>query len=199
MPAEEINMLKSLKTLTVFELTFITILGVTIGAIFWTWTFVTSFISPFLEVFGLSYIFISLWMLSAVFPAYIVRKPGVALLSSLIAAFIEGLLSKWGIMALAWGGVQGLFAEIGFALFLYRRWDYKSLTLSIFLASYSGYFMDFFLRKYYLLSSTIWVTQLLTILISIPLFCLLPTLILTKKLYKNGLLNSFKISEIKEL
>lgn len=170
-------------------------MGVTIGVILWTWTFLTSLITPFLEVFGLSYIFFSLWMFAAIFPPYVIRKPGVAFVSSLIAAFIEGLLSKWGLMALLWGATQGLFAELTFALFLYKKWNSKVLFLAILLSSLSGYMIDFFFKKYWLLSPGLLMTHFASLVVSVPIFCLIPTLFLTKRLVTSGLLNSFKIME----
>lgn len=63
-----------------------------------------------------------LWFLPAILAAIIVRKPGAALVAEMIAATVEALLGgHWGYTTLVSGLAQGIGAEIGFALFAYRR------------------------------------------------------------------------------
>ena len=66
------------------------------------------------------------WLLAGVLCGYIIRRPGAALAGELIAAFISSMLpggaGASGEILLS-GLIQGVGAEIIFALFLYRRWD----------------------------------------------------------------------------
>ena len=126
MPAEERIMNKTLalfKSLTIFEIVLTTVLAVALGVAFWGWTFVYEIAKPFLKVSGLSYSVAGFWIFASVFLSQIIRKPGIAIIASVIAAFIESLLTHWGIMSVLWGLVQGLGAEVIFFLFFYKKWD----------------------------------------------------------------------------
>lgn len=63
------------------------------------------------------------WLFAGVLAAVIVRKPGAALFAELVAASLEALIgSAWGPLTLVSGAVQGLGAELVFAILLYRVW-----------------------------------------------------------------------------
>jgi len=62
-------------------------------------------------------------MFPAVLVGLVVRKPGAALYGELVASSVSALLGGvWGWTAISWGLVQGLGAEIVFAVLLYRAW-----------------------------------------------------------------------------
>jgi energy-coupling factor transport system permease protein len=72
-----------------------------------------------------------LWMIASVIVAYIIRRPGAALLAELIAASVEMLLgSQFGLSNLLSGLIQGIGAELAFFLFFYRRFDLFTCMLS---------------------------------------------------------------------
>jgi energy-coupling factor transport system substrate-specific component len=55
--------------------------------------------------------------------ALIIRQPGAAFFTELLAALVSALLgSQWGFTALISGALQGLGAEIIFAIFAYSQW-----------------------------------------------------------------------------
>jgi energy-coupling factor transport system substrate-specific component len=61
------------------------------------------------------------WLIPAVLGGLIIRKPGAAVYTELVAATIEALLgNKWGFSTVWYGLLEGLGAELVFALFLYR-------------------------------------------------------------------------------
>ena len=61
------------------------------------------------------------FLFAGVLGGLIVRKPGAAIFTELVAAVIEALAgSQWGLSVLLSGTVQGLGAELVFALFAYR-------------------------------------------------------------------------------
>jgi energy-coupling factor transport system substrate-specific component len=71
------------------------------------------------------------WLLPAVVAPAIVRKPGAALFAELVAASLSVLLvSQWGPDAILSGFLQGLGAELVFALFRYRRYDVLAIALA---------------------------------------------------------------------
>lgn len=63
------------------------------------------------------------WLLAGVLGGLIIRKPGAALYTELVAAVISALIgNQWGPLTIASGIVQGLGAELIFLLFLYGVW-----------------------------------------------------------------------------
>lgn len=80
-----------------------------------------------------------LWMIASILVMYIVRRPGAALLAELIAASIELILgSQWGLSNMTAGLIQGLGAEIAFAIFAYRRYNVGVCWLAGALASFAA-------------------------------------------------------------
>ncbi|KAB8288929.1 ABC transporter permease [Bifidobacterium ramosum] len=110
------------------------IIAIASGVIFWGWDVVCAV--P-LAVFGavtpgFEGLLNGFWLFAGPLAAIIVRKPGAALFAETLAAFLELTLgNQWGVGgSLIVGIVQGLFAEIGLAIFLYKKWDLVSVVLS---------------------------------------------------------------------
>ena len=60
---------------------------------------------------------------AGVLGALVIRKPGAAIFTELVAASVSALIgTQWGGLTLLSGLVQGLGVEIVFALFLYANW-----------------------------------------------------------------------------
>lgn len=109
----------------VVDIVVASVLGVAGGLVFTLWNLVYSPLTAPIEAVlpGLQALVYAVWLFPAVLVGLIVRKPGAALYGELVAAAVSALLGGfWGWTALAWGLVQGLGAEIVFALFLYRAW-----------------------------------------------------------------------------
>jgi len=65
------------------------------------------------------------WLIGGVLTALVVRRPGAALYGELLAATVSALIgNQWGAITLVYGAVQGLAAELVFALFAYRLWGW---------------------------------------------------------------------------
>ena len=63
------------------------------------------------------------WLVAGVLGGLIIRKPGAALYTELVAAVISSLVgNQWGPLTIVSGIVQGLGAEIVFLLFAYAVW-----------------------------------------------------------------------------
>ena len=108
----------------VVDIVVASVVGVASGVIFWAWGLLYAPVSAALETTpGLTALMGGGWLFAAVLGALIVRKPGAAIYTELIAAIVSALLgSAWGFSTLVSGVVQGLGAEIVFALFLYANW-----------------------------------------------------------------------------
>ncbi|MET0736497.1 MAG: ECF transporter S component [Microbacterium sp.] len=63
------------------------------------------------------------WLIAGVLGALIIRKPGAALYTELVAAVISALVGNaWGPLTIVSGLVQGLGAEVVFLVFAYSVW-----------------------------------------------------------------------------
>ncbi|WP_066520270.1 ECF transporter S component [Curtobacterium ammoniigenes] len=98
--------------------------AVAFGVVFWAFdTFVYPVVSAVTAGFPpLGELALGVWLIPAVVGALIVRRPGAAVLTELVAANVELLLgNQWGITVLASGFLQGVGVEIVFAILLWRR------------------------------------------------------------------------------
>ncbi len=98
-------------------------LGVAFGVAYWGWSAAYNLISPaFAAVPPLGGLLGGPWLMAGVVGALVVRRPGAALLSELLAANVEYLLgNQWGVSTLIAGALQGLGIEIVLAIVLFRR------------------------------------------------------------------------------
>jgi energy-coupling factor transport system substrate-specific component len=100
-------------------------LGVAFGVAYWAWDLVYGVPSD-----ALTLVFPPLvglaggpWLMAGVVGGLVVRRPGAALFAELIAATVEALIgNKWGASTMVSGILQGLGAEIGFAIFAYASY-----------------------------------------------------------------------------
>lgn len=109
----------------VVDIVIASVIGVAGGLVFAIWNLVYSPLTAPIEAVlpGLQALLYAVWLFPAVLAGLIVRKPGAALYGELVAAAVSALLGGfWGWTALAWGLVQGLGAELVFAILLYRAW-----------------------------------------------------------------------------
>jgi len=190
--------IKSIPSLTLFEIVLTLVLAVALGVAFWGWTFVYELAKPVLKIFGLGYLTAGFWILASVLVPNIVRKPGVALVASLMAAFVESLLTHWGLMSLMWGLVQGLGAEIIFFLFSYKRWNLVILSMAAILSSTFSYALDAFLYDYKSLPFSLNLTQWGSFVDSSVFLAGLTAYLLSERLLKLGVLDQFLIAHDEE-
>ena len=108
------------------------VIGVASGIIFWAWGLAYGPLSVALAATpGLTALLGGGWLFAAVLGGLIVRKPGAAIYTELIAATVSALIgSQWGFGTLMSGLVQGLGAEVVFALFLYANWNVLTAVLA---------------------------------------------------------------------
>ena len=109
------------------------IIGVTFGVVFWVWNLACG--GPLDAAFAvappLKDLLYAVWLVPAVLAPYIVRKPGAAIFAELVAAGLSAILgSQWGVDALISGLVQGLGAEVVFAVTAYRLWTFPVLAVA---------------------------------------------------------------------
>ena len=108
------------------DLVTVAMLGVALGVVFWGWDKIYEPVSTALTVIHPTTVGLvgGLWLIAGVVGGLVVGKPGAALATELIAASMELILpggNQWGFSALTSGLLQGLGAEVVFAVLLYRR------------------------------------------------------------------------------
>ncbi len=99
-------------------------IAIAFGVVFWAWNQVWAAATPaFVAIPPAQNILYGVWLVPAVLAGLIVRKPGAALFTELVAASVSAILgSQWGLDAVVSGALQGLGAEIVFLVLGYRRW-----------------------------------------------------------------------------
>lgn len=109
----------------VVDIVVASVVAVASGVVFWVWGQLDNPISgPVSAVLpGFQGILNGPWLFAGVLGALIIRKPGAAIYTELVAATVSALIgTQWGFATLISGLVQGLGVEIVFALFLYANW-----------------------------------------------------------------------------
>lgn len=121
----------------VVDIVVASVLGVAIGVIFWLWSAGYGIMSAAAIAFPPSTaLYGGGWLIAAVIGGLVIRKPGAALYCELIAATVEGLLgTHFGLTVLLSGLVQGLGAELVFAVVRYRRF---SLPVALLAGAFAG-------------------------------------------------------------
>ena len=99
-------------------------IAVAFGVVFWAWNTVWAATTPIFTFLPVAQnLLYGVWLIPAVLGALVIRKPGAALFTELVAASVSALLgSQWGLDTLVSGLIQGGAAEVVFALFRYRSW-----------------------------------------------------------------------------
>ncbi|KQQ10895.1 ECF transporter S component [Rathayibacter sp. Leaf296] len=106
----------------VVDIVVASVVAVASGIVFWAWGLATNVLGLAFEFLpGLGGILGGGWLFAGVLGGLIIRKPGAALYTELLAAVVSALIgTQWGYLVLLSGLVQGLGAELILALFLYR-------------------------------------------------------------------------------
>ncbi|WP_111721239.1 ECF transporter S component [Homoserinimonas sp. OAct 916] len=109
----------------VVDIVIAAVIGVAAGVLFWAWGIAyEGFSGPLKAALpGLQGIFGGGWLFAGVIGGLIIRKPGAALFTEVIAAAVSAAIgTSWGVTTIISGLLQGLGAELVFALFLYANW-----------------------------------------------------------------------------
>lgn len=113
----------------VVDIVVASVIGVAAGLIFLLWNIAYRGPSALLEPLlpGLQGLLDGPWLFAGVLGALIIRKPGAAVYTEVVAAAVSALTligNTWGAFwTLEAGLVQGVGAELVFLLFFYRRWS----------------------------------------------------------------------------
>ena len=132
----------------------------------------------------------------AILAGYIIRKPGVGLCAAMLAVLIQFLMGNaTGPLIFLSGFVTGLGAEIGFALFRYRIWNWCSIFVAITACTILSFILTWWTLGYHTMGFGLPTIALIfcTRLASGFLFAGIIGKFLADRLAKTGVLKSYPI------
>jgi energy-coupling factor transport system substrate-specific component len=110
------------------------VLAVAFGVVFWAWTALWEGPASAIPLPGRAFMY-GVWLLPAVLGGLIIRKPGAAVYTETVAAVVAiALGSVWGWSIFLQGVLEGLGAELAFAVFAYRAFGVVVAALAGLLA-----------------------------------------------------------------
>src|SRR5215210_1386461 len=106
----------------VVDIVVASVLGVAGGLLFVVWNLNYGAISAPLSTVPAIALLGGVWLVPAVLGGLVIRKPGAAVYTELVAAVLSALVgNQWGFSTVWYGLIEGLGAEVVFAVLLYRR------------------------------------------------------------------------------
>ncbi len=121
------------------------VVGVASGVIFWAWGLAWTPLSAALTFLGpgAAGLLSGGWLFAGVLGGLIVRKPGAALFTEIVAGVVEMLIgNQWGFTNFVWAAVEGAAAELAFVILLYRVWNLGGALFAGALAGVSTGILD---------------------------------------------------------
>jgi len=167
-------------------------IAVAFGVVFWAWNLVWAATTPAFAFLPVAQnLLYGVWLIPAVLGALVIRKPGAALFTELVAASVSALLgSQWGVDTLVSGLIQGGAAEIVFAAFRYRSWTVPVAVLAALATAVGAWIHD--MPLYYPeLGITGWVPFLVFMLVSAAIVAGIGSWYLMRALAEAGALAAF--------
>lgn len=178
---------------TLRETLIVAVLGAVFGVLYLGWVQIWLILQAIFGAVTMDVV-MGFWFVNSIIAAAIIRKPGVAVISNMLAAAVQIMLgSPAGLLLLLTGFVQGMGAELVFAATRYRRW-----TLPVLMAAGVGAAMASFAYTWVRFDYGSLLPALLTIMF--VLRCASGALlggflgyVITKALYRTGVLSGLRI------
>ena len=119
-------------------------IAVAFGVVFWAWGTLWNATSAAFAGFppaqGFMY---GVWLLPGVLGALIIRKPGAAIYTMVVASLVSALLgTPWGLQVVLYGLVEGAAPELVFAFLAYASWRLPTAVVAGAVAGASAALLD---------------------------------------------------------
>ncbi len=152
-------------------------------------------LTPFgLGVFGNEIVF-GIWFMAATFAGYVIRKPGVAVVAEMLAAFLEVLMGNfYGPIIFVSGFIQGVGAEVAFASYRYQKFNWKVMTLSSLGATVLSFLWGFYRSGFFDLSLGLLLAIFIVRFLSALVFSTVGSKLLADGLARAGVLKKYHIA-----
>lgn len=146
-----------------------------------------------LSAFGFEIIY-GVWFMASTLAAYIIRKPGVALITEILASAVELLMgNSGGLTVVLTGLIQGAGAELAFAIFRYKKWNLLSMSLAGILSALFIFCYELYYLNYIALAPSLLIAQLAVRFISAVVFSGIICKLAGDGLAKTGVVKSYAI------
>lgn len=170
------------------------VLGVACGVIFVIWNQIGYAAFSALDALtpGVGGLVSGIWFMGGPLGMLIIRKPGAAIFVETVAAIVSMAIgSQWGLETVLSGFIQGLGAELIFALLLYRSFGVLTAALSGAGAGLAAMVLELFtsgnLAKGFLFNGIYWSCSIISGIVLAGLL----SWALTRALAKTGVLDRF--------
>lgn len=188
------------KTWRLKDVIMVSIISVVFALVYLGILYFALFLSSILTPFGLAplafEIVFGIWFMAGTLALYIIRKPGVGLVSEMLAALMEVLMGNmYGPMVFIAGFIQGIGAELGFALFRYKKYGWAPLLLGATFSAVFSFGWGFVVSGFFDLKPSLLVLMLITRILSGLLFGGVVTKLLGDRLAQTGVLKSYPIGK----
>ncbi|MDR3280238.1 MAG: ECF transporter S component [Synergistaceae bacterium] len=166
-----------------------------LGAVYFA-SFLSSLLTPIgLAMFGNEIVF-GVWFMASTLAAYVMQKPGVAIVAEVLAALIEVLMGNmYGPMVFVAGIIQGVGAEIPFALGRYKKFNLMTMCLAATGSCVTSFLWGFVRSGFGLLSIRLLSVMFLIRLISSVVFSGVICKLIGDGLARTGLLKSYALGK----
>jgi len=184
------------KKLQLREIIVMASISVVFGVLYLVWIFFGTFVKGVLGPIGWGFM-AGLWVMAPIVCAYIIRKPGVALVAELIAAGTEimvGSVSAGVVLVL--GFTQGLGVELALAMFLWRSYRLPTLMLAGMLGMLANFATIYVMYGYSQYSTVVTLLMLVAMLFSGALLGGWGSKGIADALSRTGVLNNFALGRI---
>lgn len=180
------------------DIIFVAMLCMVFGVVYLAAVYLITPLSAIFTPLGLSLLgtelIFGVWFMAATLAAYIIQKPGVAILAEVLAALIEVLLGNmYGPMVIVSGIMQGLGGELVFAAFRYRRFDRTTMYLASAGCTVTAFLWSFIHSGYGLIAPQLLILYFVVRLLSSFVFAGVLCTAMGNGLAKTGLLKSYPL------
>lgn len=165
------------------------VIGVVFGVVFWGWNTISPAFDKLFAGSPWGGLVVGVWLIPGVLAPLITKRAGSGILAETLAALVSVLFgAPWsGGSILLYGVLQGIGAEVGFAVVLYRSWKPWVVFLSGATAGFVSGLLD--VTTYYPEFATGWkVLHVVATTIGALIVCGIASLALYKALQASGAL-----------
>jgi energy-coupling factor transport system substrate-specific component len=184
---------------TLREILIVTVLGAVFGVLYLAWVQVWLIAQAIFGAVTMDVV-MGFWFIVSIIAAAIIRKPGAALLSEVLAALVQVLLgSPAGLLLLVTGLVQGAGAEAVFAATRWKNYRLPVLMLAGVGAAIASFAYTWVRFDYGALAPGLLVTMFALRCLSGAILGGLAGHLVVEALYKTGVLSGLKIDHERRL
>lgn len=184
---------------TLREILIVAVLGAVFGVLYLAWVQVWLIAQAIFGAVTMDVV-MGFWFIVSIIAAAIIRKPGAALLSEVLAALVQVLLgSPAGLLLLVTGLVQGAGAEAVFAATRWKNYRLPVLMLAGVGAAVASFIYTWVRFDYGALAPGLLITMFALRCLSGAILGGLAGHLVVEALYKTGVLSGLKIDHERRL